>query len=118
LRNGEQLETVVDRALAIAQSEPRGPVYLSLPREIIGAPAPERGPAPRLLHAAKPAGPDPDAIETAAAMLATAAMPIVFTSNARRDPAAFEALAAFADRFAIPVVQHKPRYLSFPRHIR
>ena len=39
LRNGEQLETVVDRALAIAASEPRGPVYLSLPREVIAAPA-------------------------------------------------------------------------------
>src|SRR6202048_1918157 len=39
LRNGEQLTTVVDRALAIAGSEPRGPVYLSLPREVIAAPA-------------------------------------------------------------------------------
>src|SRR3954469_7964526 len=39
LRNGEQLETVVDRALAIAESEPRGPVYLSLPREVLAAPA-------------------------------------------------------------------------------
>lgn len=114
LRNGEQLETVIDRALAIAQSEPRGPVYLSLPREVIGAPAPARGLAPRRLHAAKPAGPDPDAIATAATMLAAAAMPIVFTANAGRDPAAFEALAAFADRFAIPVLQHKPRYLSLP----
>ena len=38
LRNGEQLTTVVDRALAIAASEPRGPVYLSLPREVIAAP--------------------------------------------------------------------------------
>jgi acetolactate synthase-1/2/3 large subunit len=114
LRNGEQLETVVDRALAIAQSEPRGPVYLSLPREVIGAPASQRGPAPRRLQAAKLAGPDPDAIDAAAAMLAAAPMPIVFTANVGRDPAAFEALAAFADRFAIPVVQHKPRYLSLP----
>src|SRR5262249_14430537 len=34
LRNAEQLTTVVDRALTIAASEPRGPVYLSLPREV------------------------------------------------------------------------------------
>jgi len=114
LRNGEQLETVIDRALAIAQSEPRGPVYLSLPREVIGAPAPVRGHGPRRLHAARPAGPDRDAIATAAAMLAAVPMPIIFTANAGRDPAAFAALAAFADRFAIPVVQHKPRYLSLP----
>src|SRR5881227_2641164 len=36
LRNFAQLETVVDRALAIAQAEPAGPVYLTLPREILG----------------------------------------------------------------------------------
>ncbi len=40
LRNGEQLETVVDRALAVATTEPRGPVYLSLPREVLAAPLP------------------------------------------------------------------------------
>ena len=35
LRNFAQLETVVDRALAIAMTEPRGPVYLTLPREVL-----------------------------------------------------------------------------------
>ena len=37
LRAGEQMESVVDRALAIARSEPKGPVYLSLPREGLAA---------------------------------------------------------------------------------
>src|SRR5712691_7618879 len=51
LRNGEQLATVVDRALAIAATEPRGPVYLSLPGEVIAALAcepehPSSSPAP------------------------------------------------------------------------
>src|SRR5436853_3263856 len=35
LRNGAQLETVVDRALTMATSPPEGPVYLSLPREVL-----------------------------------------------------------------------------------
>ena len=35
LRYGEQVELIVDRALAIAMSEPRGPVYLSMPREAL-----------------------------------------------------------------------------------
>jgi acetolactate synthase-1/2/3 large subunit len=38
LRNFTQLETVVDRALAIARSEPAGPVYLTLPREVLAEP--------------------------------------------------------------------------------
>src|SRR5438105_64083 len=35
LRNFVQLETVVDRALAITTAEPQGPVYLTLPREVL-----------------------------------------------------------------------------------
>ena len=35
LRNFAQIETVVDRALAMAQTEPPGPVYLTLPREVL-----------------------------------------------------------------------------------
>ena len=35
LRNGEQLEAVVDRAIEIATTEPCGPVYLTLPREVM-----------------------------------------------------------------------------------
>src|SRR3954447_24617692 len=35
LRNGAQLETVIDRALNLATTSPEGPVYLSLPREVL-----------------------------------------------------------------------------------
>src|SRR5947209_5846825 len=35
LRNFAQLETVVDRALAVTQAEPQAPVYLTLPREVL-----------------------------------------------------------------------------------
>ena len=47
-------------------------------------------------------------------MLAQAKRPLIVTANAGSDPAAFAALAQFAERFAIPVVQHRPRYLSLP----
>jgi acetolactate synthase-1/2/3 large subunit len=115
LRNAEQLTTVVDRALAIAASEPRGPVYLSLPREVIAAPAssPEAA-SPSRPVAAAPAAPDASAIDVAARMLAQAKRPLIVTANAGRDAAAFGALAQFTERFAIPVVQHRPRYLSLP----
>ena len=113
LRNGEQLTTVVDRALAIAATEPRGPVYLSLPREVIAGPfaEPEQTSPSRLAPAA-PAAPDASAIAEAARLLAQAKRPLIVTSNAGRDAAAFGALAQFAERFAVPVVQHRPRYLS------
>ena len=50
LRNGQQLETVVDRALAVATSAPQGPVYLSLPREVLAVAAARL----RLRHAGPP----------------------------------------------------------------
>src|SRR5919204_1951110 len=38
LRQVVQLESVVDRALELAMAEPRGPVYLTLPREVLAQP--------------------------------------------------------------------------------
>jgi acetolactate synthase I/II/III large subunit len=116
LRNGEQMAAVVDRALAIAASEPRGPVYLSLPREVIAAPLPKgaEGDKTSRLRPAAAAAPDVHAIGEAADVLGRAQRPLIVTSNAGRDPAAFAALSAFTERFAIPVVQHRPRYLSLP----
>src|SRR6266852_896179 len=71
LRNAEQLTTVVDRALAIAASEPRGPVYLALPREVLAAPAADRGiPPPARLAVAAPPAPDAGATAAAARLLA------------------------------------------------
>jgi acetolactate synthase-1/2/3 large subunit len=115
LKNGEQLETVVDRALAVATSEPKGPVYLSLPREVLALPL--RGfayDAPARRVAAAPPGPDQGAIDEAARILASADHPLIVTASAGRDPAAVAALAGLAERFAIPVVQHRPRHLSLP----
>src|SRR5438445_1314702 len=87
MRNAEQLATVVDRALAIAASEPRGPVYLTLPREVIAAPMPHAAPAPSRLNAAAPAAPDQSAIAAAARLVAQAERPLIVTANAGRDPA-------------------------------
>ena len=112
LRSADQLETVVDRAVSIAASEPRGPVYLSLPREVLAEDGPAAiSPTPRVAPA--PAGaPDPASLEAAARLLAEAKRPLIVACNAGRLPSGFAALSAFAERHAVPVIQHKPRYLS------
>ena len=115
LRNAEQLETVVDRALALAGSEPRGPVYLTLPREVLAQSVGEiRYEQPSRRVAAAPPGPDQAALAEAAEILAAAERPLIITTSAGRDPAAVPALAALAERFAIPVVQFNPRHVSLP----
>jgi len=113
LRNGAQLETVIDRALSLATSAPEGPVYLSLPREVLAEPLGGFSfDSPSRRAAVASPGADEAAVAEAAAILAQAKRPVIITASAGRDPGAVAALAAFAARFAIPVVEHRQRHLS------
>src|SRR5262249_62116413 len=87
LRQAVQLESVVDRALELAMAEPRGPVYLTLPRELLAQPLSELtiGAPPRRQVASR-RFPDPARIEEAAEILAAAHAPLVVTSAAGRLP--------------------------------
>ena len=72
LRVPEMITDVVSRAYEITMSSPRGPVYLSLPREPLAAPMPEPlGPVkPR--HVPAPPHADPNMIATLAEWIAAA----------------------------------------------
>jgi acetolactate synthase-1/2/3 large subunit len=114
LRAGQPVEAVVDRALDIAMTEPRGPVYLTLPREVLANPATQaRRDTVRPLGVASPE-PARGAIEEAAALIAKAEFPLIVTSTVGRDPAAVTELAALADEFALPVVQNEARDFNLP----
>lgn len=115
LRNVTQLEAVVDRALEIAMTEPRGPVYLTLPREVLAEPQAEftMSLAPRRDLSSVP-HPDPQSIESAAAMLAAAEHPLIITTSVGRNPETVGHLVTLAESYAIPVVVFNPRYMCFP----
>src|ERR1700704_2106514 len=109
LRTGQPVDAVVDRAVDIAMSEPRGPVYLTLPREVLGNPAVHsRRDTVRPMGVATPE-PARRMIDEAAHIIAKAEFPLIITSSIGRDPAAVEQLAALAQDFAIPVVQSEAR---------
>ncbi len=115
LRNADQLETVVDRALTMAMSQPRGPIYLTLPREVLAETPGEisfQSPTPRPPPAG--AAPNPDAIEQAAALLAGADRPLIITASYGQQPDQVAVLADFAERYALPVVCYRPRYVCLP----
>jgi acetolactate synthase-1/2/3 large subunit len=114
LRHGQPVEAVVDRALDIAMSEPRGPVYLTLPREVLTNPSPRaRREFNRPLGTMAPA-PARSAIEQAAALIERAEFPLIVTSSVGRNPEAIDQLAALADEFAVPVVQSEARDFNLP----
>jgi len=116
LKRFDQLETVVDRALTLAQSDPRGPVYLTLPREVLA----ERHDAIEYADPARavvPAAtlPDPRAVDEAAAMLAAARNPIIITKAVGRDPAAVPVLVRLAETLGAPVFDQFHTYVNFPQ---
>jgi acetolactate synthase-1/2/3 large subunit len=114
LRGGQPIDAVVDRALDIAMTEPRGPVYLTLPREVLT----DKAVAARR-DTVRPLGslaPEPAwaAIEEAASLIAKAEFPLIITSSIGRNPAAIDELAALAEEFALPVVQSEARDFNLP----
>src|SRR5262245_3881341 len=105
LRTGQPPGALVDRALDIAMSEPRGPVYMCLPREVLANDAaPMRRDNIRALGV-EPAEPSHKVIEEAARMIAKAEYPLIVTAALGRSVEAFNALSDLARDFAIPVVQ-------------
>ena len=115
LRNFAQVEKVIDRALNIAMSEPKGPVYLSLPREVLAEEHEEFTYTPSGSKIYAKPGPDAEAIRQAADLLKDAKNPLVITSMVGKNPVAVEELVKFCESFAIPVtIAVSNLYLNFP----
>jgi len=114
LRTPDQVEDVVARAHERAMTSPRGPIYLSLPREVLAAPVRASNRPPARRGPSQAPHPDPDSIAELAGWIAAAERPIIITGHAGREPAGAAALARLAERFALPVVTFNPRSLCLP----
>ncbi len=114
LRDPAQVAEVVDRAFAVAESTPEGPVYLVLPREVLAAEAPPVADRRGLGRQApaRPGLPREDDLAACRALLRQAKHPLIITADAGRTREGFEALTRFATDLAIPVVQYRPRFLN------
>ncbi|MCW4114505.1 thiamine pyrophosphate-requiring protein [Aurantimonas sp. MSK8Z-1] len=107
LKFAEQAAEVVDRAHAVANSTPKGPVYVSLPREVLcgtcAAPDPDAGGSS---IAPAHTAPHPQAVAEAAALLAKAESPLIIVQRGAGTTEAFGALADLAERWGIAVSQY------------
>jgi acetolactate synthase I/II/III large subunit len=118
LRPGQPPEDIVGRALDIAMSEPKGPVYLCMPREVLGD-LTDKQPKPMRQRelGALPAAPSSKGIKQAAQWLADAQFPLIISSSTGRDPANLAKLINIAERFGIAVAmpgEPGARELNFP----
>lgn len=106
LRAYQSVDALVDRAIVIAMSEPRGPVYLTLPRELLADPDETKLEKPT--GSVTAAEPSPEAIADLAQAIANAELPVIVTTTVGIDSEARLHLEHVAERFAIPVLQSWP----------
>jgi acetolactate synthase-1/2/3 large subunit len=107
---------MTSRALQVAQTEPRGPVYMSVPREVALLPARDTTfPSASQLGIPRPATADPAGIRDIAQRLLRAERPYIVVSSSGRDPKTVPALVELCELLALPVVTSAFRaYHCFP----
>jgi acetolactate synthase-1/2/3 large subunit len=106
LRTDQPVDTIVGRAIDIAMSEPRGPIYLNLPREVLGNEIKSLGNwVPDRAPGNAPAIPTQAVIEAAAKMLAEAENPLIISGKTGGSAEVFAAMSKLANDFGIPVTQ-------------
>ncbi|MEC7962831.1 MAG: thiamine pyrophosphate-requiring protein [Pseudomonadota bacterium] len=114
LRFPDQVSDVMDRGWSIANSTPKGPVYLSLPREVLCETCPPDGlDKPSKLQPAQNA-PSREALQQAAKLLAEAERPLIIAQRGPGAQDAFEALTEFVEERAIPVSHYWANQISIP----
>jgi acetolactate synthase-1/2/3 large subunit len=113
LRDGQNLGQIVDRALNVSMAHPRGPVYLTLPREIL---AQEIVPSATTKRSAVPAAPapDPQALEELARVLAAAKTPVIVCTASGGDMDTLAPLVKLCERFGLGVAETRARFTNFP----
>ena len=113
VRTNQNLAAVVTRAFKIAMSEPRGPVYLTLPREWLCEELQSTQLTPDPLTPATKMQADYSALQKAAEILVAAESPLIVTKYLGRNPEAVPQLVELAELLSIPVVQQL-NYVNFP----
>jgi acetolactate synthase-1/2/3 large subunit len=114
LKFPEQIPALLDRAYAIATTTPKGPVYLSIPREVLCEEVDAAGlDVPPSIRPGRVA-PDPQAIATLAGWLAKAEAPLVIAQRGAGDAESFAAFSAWAEDWGIAVCSWWATHLAIP----
>jgi acetolactate synthase-1/2/3 large subunit len=110
---------MVSRLLQVALSEPRGPVYLAIPREtaMLRTGGVSRFPTVGQLGLSRPVAPAADDARQIARWLVDARNPLVCVERSGRDPRAVSELVALSELLGLPVVETSGAdRLNFPNN--
>ncbi len=114
IRSGRNVRQIVHRALQIAESDPKGPVYLTAAREMLEEEVPRAHLDPALWQPIAPAALAEAELDGLVAELAAAERPVVVTSYLGRNPKAVPGLVALARRLGLGVLESVPSAMNFP----
>lgn len=114
LRDGRNVDEVVDRGLQIAMAEPRGPIYLTLPREVLAQPMPDS----YKQRPAKPVSsapfPDPQVVAQIAQAIKGAKFPLIVVSSNGADEKTVPVLDQLLRTYGIAVAESMGHYVNVP----
>lgn len=114
IRTGKNMKQLVYRGMQLAESDPKGPVYLMGAREVLEE---ETAPAQDLSVKWKPIEKIsmlPESIAQIAAALIHAANPVLITSYVGRNAEAVPQLIRLCETLAIPVIEQHATHMNFP----
>ncbi|WP_305989297.1 thiamine pyrophosphate-requiring protein [Roseibium sp. MMSF_3544] len=114
LRFPEQVSDLFDRAWAISNSTPKGPVYLSLPREVLCEETSTEGLAAASSMTPVFTAPDKEALAKAAELLATAKSPLIIAQRGAGSAEAFAALSEFVQDWSLPLSHYWANQIAIP----
>ncbi len=115
VRSRDTLVDAVYRGCQIARSSPAGPVFLSVPTEILlrSQATPD---ATRPYPSASRSEPSSDDLKEVAGRLVRARRPVIITEHAGKNPGTVEKLVELAEMLSIPVFESSVPYTaSFPK---
>ncbi|HTN71167.1 MAG TPA: thiamine pyrophosphate-binding protein [Methylomirabilota bacterium] len=115
VHRSDRIPEILNRAFKVAATPPTGPVYLSLPSNLLGESISVKNPDAERSRVVPRMPGDPEAIKDAARLLAEARRPLIVAGSGIAKAHANEELIKLAEMVAAPVVM-EPRYsfLSFP----
>jgi benzoylformate decarboxylase len=115
VHRSDRIPEFLNRAFKVAATPPTGPVYLSLPSNLLGETINQANPRAERSRVTPRIAADPEAVQQAARLLADAKRPLIVAGSGIARSGGIEELIKFAELLGAPVVM-EPRYsfLSFP----
>lgn len=114
LKSGMNTQQMVYRALQVAKSEPRGPVYMMATREVLEQEGRNINADLKKWAPVSPMGLDGESLEVLFDALKKAKNPLIITSYLGRNREGVAELIKLCNRLAVPVVETARSYMNFP----